>query len=74
MASPEIFYFILTHQEIKITSTGIEPKKKIFQSLSVLICLDLLFILIFFCLAVSAVLARKWSPPPRTHPGGVCLR
>lgn len=27
-----------------------------------------------FCLVVPTVLARKWSPPSRTHPGGVCLR
>lgn len=26
-----------------------------------------------FCLVVPTVLARKRSPPPRTHPGGVCL-
>lgn len=27
-----------------------------------------------FGLVVPTVLARKRSPPPRTHPGGVCLR
>lgn len=29
--------------------------------------------LCLFGLAVSTVLARERSPPPRAHPGGVCL-
>lgn len=38
------------------------------------LCVNVHVCTCLFCLAVPTVLAGKWSPPARTHPGGIRLR